>query len=238
MRVEAQPVEGGGPTQTDEALIDSFYGGDAAAYEEIDRRYRRKLYHAAIKHGLPEDEADACANESLTKVWLTRRKKLLSLAGAYDQRQAAFGTWLYSIHTRTCIDALRRRNESVRRFVSSAADDDDGDGLAPALERLPSPDKPPDQLLEDEELKHHLTAALESLPPDARAVIGLYYGLGNKTVEEADPLTMQQVGVLLGTSPPTVYRKLRRVLAMLKQALIDRGVITTPPPGAFPEEKR
>src|SRR5215210_1940309 len=97
MRVEGQPAEGDGPAQSDEALIERYYRGDEAAFQEIDRRYRAKLYRAAVKFSLNNHDAQDCVQESLAKVSVSKRKYILSIAGAYDQQQAKFGTWLYRL---------------------------------------------------------------------------------------------------------------------------------------------
>lgn len=230
MSVEGQPAGGDGPAQSDEALIERYYCGDDDAFEEIDRRYRLKLYRHAVKLGLNEHDAEACAQESLAKVSVSKRKKILSIAGAYDQRQAKFGTWLYRLHHNTCMDALRRRGVSLRLFESAGAADDD-DAPPAALEQLPSPDKLPDQAVADKEMKRHLEAALEDLPTEHRLVVELCFGLEDKSIEAAGPQTLQQVAAILGTSAPTVYRRRREALVMLRKALIERGVTAPAPAG-------
>lgn len=226
MSVEGQPAEGDGPAQSDEALIERYYCGDEAAFEEIDRRYRVKLYRLAVKLGLNEQDAKDCVQESLAKVLVSKRKNQLSIAGAYDRRLARFGTWLYSLHRHTCLDALRRRGLTVRLFESADAADG-GDAPPAALERIPSSGQLHDQIAADKEMTRHLEAALKDLPMEHRLIVELHFDLENKAVETAGPLTLQQIADILGTSPATVYRRLRDALAKLRQALIERGVLTT-----------
>jgi RNA polymerase sigma factor (sigma-70 family) len=126
------------------------------------------------------------------------------------------------------MDALRRRGVNLRMFESADAADD-ADGITKALEQLTSPDKLPDQIALDKEMKRHLKAALEDLPTEHRLIVELYFGLENRITEAADPLTLQQIANILGTSPPTVYRRLRDAFRMLKQAMIERGVLAPAP---------
>jgi RNA polymerase sigma factor for flagellar operon FliA len=90
----------------------------------------------------------------------------------------------------------------------SAGDHIDGASLPPAL--VPSEPQPPDKAYEALEVKERIRAAITSLPPRERKVIGMYY------YGEA---TMKQIGVDIGVNESRVSQLHARAIQRLRKAL-------------------
>src|SRR3954466_6112200 len=90
----------------------------------------------------------------------------------------------------------------------SAGDHVDGSSLPAAL--VPSEPQSPDRQYEEREVRHRIRAAIASLPPRERKVIGLYY------YGEA---TMKQIGTEIGVNESRVSQLHARAVQRLRQAL-------------------
>lgn len=90
----------------------------------------------------------------------------------------------------------------------SAGENVDGSTLPPAL--VPSEPPSPDRAYEDVEVRDRVRAAIASLPPRERKVIGLYY------YAEA---TMKQIGAEIGVNESRVSQLHARAIQRLRKAL-------------------
>src|SRR3954467_10162604 len=90
----------------------------------------------------------------------------------------------------------------------SAGENVDGANLPPAL--VPSEPTPPDRAYEELEVRDRVRAAIASLPPRERKVIGLYY------YAEA---TMKQIGAAIGVNESRVSQLHARAIQRLRKAL-------------------
>ena len=90
----------------------------------------------------------------------------------------------------------------------SAGENVDGTTLPPAL--VPSEPIAPDRAYESQEVKDRIRAAIASLPPRERRVIGLYY------YAEA---TMKQIGAEIGVNESRVSQLHARAILRLKKVL-------------------
>ena len=117
-----------------DALIERCLAGEQAAWEEIVRLHRRKVFNIAYKFVGKHDLA-----EDLTQdVFL----KLYKSLDTFDRR-ANFQTWLISVSRNLCIDHYRRvrkERETIDREVNA-------DELAPVSRELAS--EHPSQSLRD-----------------------------------------------------------------------------------------
>src|SRR6185437_10990374 len=90
----------------------------------------------------------------------------------------------------------------------SAGENVDGASLPPAL--VPSEPQSPDRAYEEQEVRDRIRAAIASLPPRERRVIGLYY------YGEA---TMKQIGAQIGVNESRVSQLHARAVQRLRKAL-------------------
>jgi RNA polymerase sigma-70 factor (ECF subfamily) len=203
---------------SDEALAEAFYGGDDDAFEEIDRRYRHKLYLLSFTFGLGHHDAQGRVQDTLVKFFETRGKKEVGAAGWFDPRLAKFSTWLYRIHYNNCIDLIRRRGSAPVPFEQADAAEDDGQPSP--VELIPARELSPDELLVQTETARIVREAVASLPAAMRVVIELYYFVA----EYDEGLTQQHIANVVGCSTPTVNRLLKKGRTLLRQVLVEKGL--------------
>ncbi|MEO7191215.1 MAG: RNA polymerase sigma factor [Vicinamibacterales bacterium] len=140
---------------TSSELVERCLKGDQAAWEQIVRQHRRKVFNVAYKFVGRHDEA-----EDLTQDIFLRIFKALH---TFDRR-ANFQTWLISISRNLCIDhyrSMRKERETIAREVDAA-------NLTPA-----SKDRTPYGHLEQSDLKQLIRHALSELPASLREAVVL-----------------------------------------------------------------
>lgn len=153
-------MDSAGADIPDERLVEQVRAGDGAAYEELIRRHKRKIFGMAARIAHDPLELEEIAQEVFVKAY----EKLAGFRG-----DAPFGNWLARIATNTCRDFLRKRK---RRQVEVPVDLYEW-ALEPAVETHGAA---PEELAA-------LARALERLRPDERLVITLLE-LEEKSVKE------------------------------------------------------
>lgn len=134
-------------------------------------------------------------DDALQEAYVKAYRSLDSFAG-----EAAFGTWLYRIAANVCTDVLRR---GARRREQPL------DALDELADRTPGPER-------TATTRSDLAAALAALAPDLRAVALLV---------DAEGMSYDQAGEVLGIPPGTVASRLNRARAALRPALADYGEV-------------
>jgi RNA polymerase sigma factor (sigma-70 family) len=179
----------------DEELARLAAGGDAAAFEELVRRYQRPLVNFAYRMlGDPDAAADA-AQQAFVQVYLHLPRARLDLP---------FRPWLYRIARNQCLDRLRERRATP---FSEVERDDEGD--SPLL-GVADPDPLPDDLLERRDLQRLLGAAIQALPERYREVVALRY---------TTDLTFAEVAEALGIPENTAKTFFQRAKTLLREQL-------------------
>ncbi|NLE20795.1 MAG: RNA polymerase sigma factor, partial [Clostridiales bacterium] len=115
---------------------------------------------------------------------------------------AQFSTWLYKIAVRVCLDALRKRRQTVSLDLLSESGWEVPDGAPELYEQL-----------EKGERRRLLRDAIGQLPADFKAPQVLVDLQGLSYEEAADVL-----GLPLGTVKSRVYRARRILLRILSQS--------------------
>lgn len=184
----------------DEAkLVRLASDGDAAARRELFDAHRDAAYQVAFRvTGRHEDALDVVQDAFI---------KAFERLGDFDGN-AAFRTWLLRIVTNRGLDLLRARK--VRLAVS--LDADRGDSGEPSLDL---PDRASagsaESGLEQAELSDRLQRAIETLPPEQRAVFALF-AVGEMTYGEI----AEAVGVPIGTVMSRLFHARRKLHELLK----------------------
>lgn len=141
-------------------------------------------------------EADDAVQETLVRAW----KHLPNFEGLASVR-----TWLHSIATRVCLDALesRQRRGQPMDFRGAGRPDGDLDAMPesvwvdPIAESavLAPGSSPAEQLMLRQSIRLAFVAALQHLPPKGRAVLLLTEVLGWSAAEIAEHLETTVAGV-------------------------------------------
>lgn len=166
---------------TDEELVRRAQAGNGEAFEELVRRYERKVYNIAYR--LMGNERDA--SEVLQDTFLRAYRFLPKF-----QFKSSFFTWLYRIATNVSLTRLRRREKVQLVSLDEPADSDGGTPLD-----LPDYRYNPEKLMQQRELREALHEAVEKLPPEYRSVVVLrdLEGLSNEEASKVLNLTVAAV---------------------------------------------
>ena len=158
-----------------------FKRADPKAFEQTILPLERQVYFTCLQLMGNKEDAEDCAQEALLKAY----RKFDSFKG-----QSKFSTWLYTLVTRVCLDALRRRKEV---FSLVAMFDE---GYEPPSEQAEAY-----LLLEEKERKRLLQLALKEVPADFRMAVVLVDLQGLSYQEAAQVLTLPE-----GTVKSRLYR--------------------------------
>jgi RNA polymerase sigma-70 factor (ECF subfamily) len=126
---------------SDEDLMFRYRDGDESAFTELVRRYKTKIISTAYRVLGDHARAEDVAQETFLRVHRN--------ADRY-RSIAKFSTWIYTIALNVARNELR--NTKRKRLVSLDAFGADGEG-EPSTYEIPDESAPPDQEIENRELR-------------------------------------------------------------------------------------
>jgi RNA polymerase sigma factor (sigma-70 family) len=179
-------------SMTDGELVRRALDGDAAAYDQLARRWAARVLavcHARVKR---REFASDLAQESLLRA-------LQNLHTLQDPEK--FGPWVRGIATNVCKDWFR--SPAARDLTLPPGHD----GI---LRWLRIDDEPVGHWLEEVEERHRLLSAIYALPDDLREAIMLHY---------YDDMTYDELANVLGVSKATVNARLANAREALRRLL-------------------
>lgn len=179
---------------SDEVLCERVARRDEDAFDLLVGRYQQRAWRLAWSFLRDAEEARDVTQEAFVRVYR---------AAASFNGRARFSTWFYRILVNLCLEHRRRR----RWWRLGAPADGPGNGTPPIEEQPASASHPLDGL-EREQMMRRLWAAVDTLSPQQRAVVGL-------TLED---VPTPEIAAVLGCAEATVRVHLHRAL----QALRDR----------------
>lgn len=166
---------------------------DAQRFEELVIPLEKKVYYTCLQLMRNREDAEDCAQEALLKAFRNFHT---------FRAEAQFSTWLYTIVTRVCMDALRRRREIYSL-----------DLLREEGFEIPSDEAEMYLKLEEAERKAALTAGIQELPPDFRAALVLV---------DLQGLPYQEAAQALGVPEGTVKSRVSRARKALYNILLTK----------------
>jgi RNA polymerase sigma-70 factor (ECF subfamily) len=199
-------------------LLEAARGGDESAYASLVELYRGELHaHCYRMLGSVHDAEDAL-QEALLRAW----RGLANFEGRSSLR-----SWLYTIATNSCLNAIERRPKRVLPIDYGPAADPHVQPGQPVVESVwmePYPDETfgiedgfasPDARYEmRESVELAFIAALQHLPATQRAVLILREVLGFSAREVADTLD---------TTTASVNSALQRARAAVDERVPDQS---------------
>ncbi len=141
-------------TNNDSELIRQFKSGDIRGFNEIVKKYQKQVYWVIRKMVLDHDEADDITQEVFIKV----HSALMDF-----REESNLFTWLYRIATNYSLNHIKK--VKVRNTVS----------VETVLEPIESGDRGSDEIIDDDTKRKVLDEAIETLPPQQRAVFNMRY---------------------------------------------------------------
>jgi RNA polymerase sigma-70 factor (ECF subfamily) len=189
-------MEGDRADDSDEALMQAYGAGTAAAFDTLYARHKGGVYRYLLRHC----RDTAVADELFQEVWMNA----IRVRASYTPT-AKFTTWLYTLAHNRLVDHWRATGRV--RLVSV---DDEGD-TGEVVAQLPADaHREPQARAESRELGAQLSVALAALPPDQRDVFLLQYEGG---------LSLAEIAELTGVGMETAKSRLRYALTKLRGAL-------------------
>src|SRR5258705_2184780 len=184
------------PKDLDEtALIERCRAGDVASFEPLVEKYRQRVWRLAFQVLRDREEAWDCAQDAFVRAF----QSLGSFRG-----QSAFYTWLFRIAMNVATDRLRSRGAQARAFGTQAIPAEEWERTAP------DPEARPDQAAIGVERRERISQALDTLPPNARAIIML---------SDVEGLSYREIATVLNCPIGTVMSRLHNARKRLRTAL-------------------
>ncbi|MEV7212332.1 RNA polymerase subunit sigma-70 [Kitasatospora cineracea] len=179
--------------------------GDGAAFTRLLAPLRRELHAHCYRMLGSVHDADDALQEALLRAWRG--------IGRFEGRGSLRG-WLYTVATRTCLDAAERRGRralpvdlgpAAERVVLDGAPDTGTAWLGP----YPTPGDPAGRYEQYEAVELAFVTALQQLPGNQRAALLLFDVLGFSAAE---------IAALMDTTPGSVNSALARARRRLASA--------------------
>ena len=199
--------ERGGPAAStnDSALALRLQARDATALAELYRAHRRRAFGLAYRVLGDGAAAEDAVQAAFLALW--ERADRITPAGS-------LGALVMTVVHRRAVDLARRRARTGRIEVPrSGSDDADATDPSEAIPDEAAQDAFARILEDDERTRRRLSAALDQLPQEQRAVVELAYFEG---------LTHRVIAERLGLPGGTVKSRLRLGLGHLRDALKTR----------------
>lgn len=186
--------------------------GDAAAYEELVRKYHPRLVRLLRTIGPKADMSEDLAQETFMRVWRARER--------YEPG-AKFSTWLFTIATNVARNSLRsvgRRQEVNEVDAPRNADGSQAVGVLAAT-ALEASGLMPNRLVEGTERGEIIRQAVETLGDRQRTALMLsrFENMSYAEIAETMELTTKAVKSLLSRA--------RVNLKEILQPYVEAGVI-------------
>ena len=195
----AEAAQFGVPAETNDDLdlVQASKNGDVAAFEQLVKRYDRKLFRIArsVTHNR-EDSQDA-----VQETFLKAYQHLAEFRG-----DSQFSTWLIRITLNQSLMKLRKQRRT-REFPLDEDFGTDGDVLPrEVIDWAPNPE----ELYSVSELRNILIKTIEELRPILRAVFVL---------QDLEGLSTEQTAAVLNLSQSAVKSRLWRARLQLRELL-------------------
>jgi len=179
------------------AIVAQARLGNTGAFNELLRRYERKIFRLALHITQNREDAEDVLQESFLKAY----EHLDQFQG-----QSKFYTWIVRIAVNQALMKLRKRKSD--RSVSLDETIDTGeDNLS---REIAAWDENPEQQYSRDELQGILTSAIDGLAPIYRAVFVL---------RDIDGLSTEEAAEALELSVPAVKSRLLRARLQLREKL-------------------
>ncbi|CAG7611554.1 RNA polymerase sigma-H factor [Paenibacillus solanacearum] len=177
---------------TDSQLIREIKDGNVQLYDELMRRYERKIL-AFIFHMLKSAHLESMAEDLCNETFYKAYRSLHS----FREVEATFSTWLYTIARNTVLSELRK-NKTVKVSLEMSNEP------VTSLETLP------EQMVLRNEKVTMVRDAINNLPEKQRSALIL---------REYDQLDYQEIANILGQTVSSVKSLLFRARASVKLQL-------------------
>ncbi|PYV80240.1 MAG: RNA polymerase subunit sigma-24 [Acidobacteria bacterium] len=181
----------------DLALVHACKSGNAAAFEELVKRYDTKLFRIAQHITHNREDAQDAVQEAFLKVF----RKLTQF-----QENSKFSTWLTRITVNESLMKLRKQRHNKEFSIDNNFESED---RSPTSE-LTDWARNPEELYRGFELRNILRSELQELQPGLRVVFVL---------RDIEGLSTEETAEVLESTPVAVKARLWRARLKLRERL-------------------
>jgi RNA polymerase sigma-70 factor, ECF subfamily len=181
----------------DLALVHACKSGNAAAFEELVKRYDTKLFRIAQHITHNRDDAQDAVQEAFLKVF----RKLTQF-----QENSKFSTWLTRITVNESLMMLRKQRHNKEFSIDNNFESEDHS----LTSELAVWARNPEELYRGVELRNILRSELQELQPGLRVVFGL---------RDIEGLSTEETAEVLESTPVAVKARLWRARLKLRERL-------------------
>ncbi len=182
---------------TDEELVELTKGGDDDAFTILVNRHVDHIYNFVRQYAKEKEDADDITQETFLKAW----KHIKSF-----KKDKKFTTWLFTIARNSALDNIKKR----RAFSFSVMDSHNSEDDAGFADTLKDQEPLAPEIFEDKETAAELTKAMDTLPPDWKAVLVMHY---------TDDMTFEEIAVVLSKPMNTVKSWHHRAIIKIREIL-------------------
>ena len=187
----------------EQRLVDAARNGDVSAFEELVRRYEKRVLALTNRMCRNPEDAAAAAQEAFISAWQGLK---------FFRGDSSFSTWLYRLASNACVDLLRREGRHQPAAGPSRHDEEAKVDIADTAAT-------PHEAAEQQELRELIEEGLQSLSPDHRQVLIL---------REMHQLSYDEIAQSLDIDVGTVKSRISRARKQLRNFLIASGNFSPP----------
>ncbi len=187
----------GSPFDQDLALVHACKSGNAAAFEELVKRYDTKLFRIAQHITHNREDAQDAVQEAFLKVF----RKLTQF-----QENSKFSTWLTRITVNESLMKLRKQRHNKEFSIDNNFESEDHS----LTSELADWARNPEELYRGFELRNILRSELQELQPGLRVVFVL---------RDIEGLSTEETAEVLESTPVAVKARLWRARLKLRERL-------------------
>jgi RNA polymerase sigma-70 factor (ECF subfamily) len=189
----------------DLSLVRRVQAGERAAFDLLVLKYQHKVVKLVLRYVRNPADAEDVAQEAFIKAY----RALPNFRG-----DSAFYTWLYRIAINTAKNAIVSRDRSPVEFDLDLQSVEESNSMQMRLADAETPES----LLQTEEIRSTVNAAIEALPEDLRTAIVL---------RELDGLSYEEIAATMdcpiGTVRSRIFRAREAIDKQLSQ-VFDGGL--------------
>jgi RNA polymerase sigma-70 factor (ECF subfamily) len=179
------------------ALVQAAKGGDTAAFEELVKKYDRKVFRIAQHITQNTEDAEDVLQEAFLKAFMNLEQ---------FQGNSKFYTWLVRIAVNESLMKLRRRRADKTVSIDQDVETEEATIPREIADWAPNPE----QLYKQSELNEILSKTIQGLPASFRTVFVL---------RDVEGLSTEETAEMLNLSIPAVKSRLLRARLQLRDRL-------------------
>jgi RNA polymerase sigma-70 factor (ECF subfamily) len=182
-------------------LVRRCVTGDAAAWEEIVRRYHRRIYNICYRFAGSADDAQDLTQDVFIKMYKT--------LNTYEVDRGAFMTWVTTITRNLLVDHFRKTKADRLTDSMDSASSEHEDAM-PLSEQIADKGATPDSRVQSREAGEIVHLALQKLSPELREAVIL---------RDLQDMDYREIATVLKVPEGTVKSRINRGRAELARLL-------------------